>query len=324
MLLAARIGVAVGEAGCTPPIHSLISDYFPVERRATALSIYSLGIPIGGAIGTLAGGWIGEYFGWRAAFLVVGIPGLLLALITRLTLRELPRGSSDGAVAALDPASSIRIFEVVDFLWSLKSFRHLSMACALNGFIGYGVGFFTPSFFIRSHGVGLAEVSTWLFVSTLTGMFGTLLGGYLGDRFGRTDKRWYMWIPAIALAASIPLNIPYYTTSNTMVALALNIPFAILGTVYLGPCFAMSQALVTPGMRALASAILLFVLNIIGLGLGPWFVGFLSDFLGQYYGVESLRYSLFSVSVVIGLWATAHLYLAGVTLGHDLEAKDRL
>lgn len=324
MLLAARIGVAVGEAGCTPPIHSLISDYFPIERRATALSIYSLGIPIGGAIGTLAGGWIGEYFGWRPAFLVVGIPGLLLALITRLTLRELPRGISDGAVAAPAPVSPIRMGEVVRFLWSLKSFRHLSIACAMNGFIGYGVGLFTPSFFIRSHGVGLAEVSTWLFVSILSGMLGIFLGGFLGDRFGLRDKRWYMWIPAIALAASIPLNIPYYTTSITTFALFLNIPFAILGTMYLGPCFAMTQALVTPGMRALASAILLFILNIIGLGLGPWFVGFLSDFLGHYYGVESLRYSLFAVSVVVGLWATTHLYLAGVNLGPDLEAKDRL
>ena len=227
MLLVARIGVAVGEAGCTPPIHSLISDYFPAERRATALSIYSLGIPIGGAFGTLAGGWIGEYFGWRTAFLVVGLPGLLLALLTRLTLRELPRGFSDGAAVAPAPASSMSMGEVLHFLWGLKSFRHLSLACALNGFIGYGVGLFTPSFFIRSHGLGLAETSTWLFVSGLTGMLGTFLGGFLGDRFGRTDKCWYMWIPAIALAASIPLNIPYYTTSNALLALALNIPFAI-------------------------------------------------------------------------------------------------
>jgi predicted MFS family arabinose efflux permease len=324
MLLVARVGVGIGEAGCSPPIHSLISDYFPPERRGTALSTYALGIPIGGAIGTLAGGWIGEYFGWRTAFLVVGIPGIILAIVTRLTLREPPRGFSDGVEAKPAVSTETSVMEVFRFLWRLKSFRHLSFAAALHGFVGYGVGLFIPSFFIRIHGFGLAETSTYLFLIGLTGMIGTFSGGYLSDRIGRDDKRWYMWIPGMATIGAVPFAVLFYTTQDPMLALFLAVPGAILGPMYLGPSFAMTQALVTPGMRALASALLLFILNIIGLGLGPWFVGFLSDYLNPIYGVQSLRYALFWVAVVGGIWAALHYYLASLTLNSDLQARNSL
>ncbi len=324
MLLIARVGVGIGEAGCSPPIHSLISDYFPPERRGTALSTYALGIPIGGAIGTLAGGWIGEYFGWRMAFFVVGVPGVLLAIVVRMTLREPPRGFSDEGSTPPADADETTTLDVFKFLWKLKSFRHLSMAAALHGFVGYGVGLFMPSFFIRIHGFGLAETSTYLFLIGLTGMIGTFSGGYLSDKFGVNEKRWYMWIPGVATFASLPFGVLFYTTGDPILALFLAVPGSILGPMYLGPTFAMTQSLVTPGMRALASALLLFILNIIGLGLGPWFVGFLSDFLNPYYGVEALRYALFSVAMVGGLWATLHYYLASLTLNQDLLVKDEL
>jgi predicted MFS family arabinose efflux permease len=324
MLLVARVGVGIGEAGCSPPIHSMISDYFPANRRGTALSIYALGIPIGGAIGTLAGGWIGQYFGWRIAFMVVGIPGILLAIVVRLTLREPPRGFSDDVDTEPVAAADIRVMDVFRFLWGLKSFRHLSMAAALHGFVGYGVALFMPSFFIRLHGFGLAEIATYLFLIGLTGMIGTFLGGYLSDRIGKEDKRWYMWIPGIATLMSIPFSILFYTTGDATLALFLAVPGTILGPMYLGPSFAMVQSLVTPGMRALASALLLFILNIIGLGLGPWFVGFLSDFLNPHYGVEALRYALFSVAMVGGLWAAFHYAMAARTLNEDLLESDKL
>ena len=203
MLLLARIGVGIGEAGGSPPIHSLISDYFPEGRRATALATYALGIPIGGAIGTLAGGWIGEYFGWRTAFVVVGVPGIIIASVVYLTVREPPRGFSDigGAPAKTD---AIPVMDTIRFMWSMKSFRHLSMAGGLHAFVGYGVALFIPSLFIRVHGLGLAETSTYLFFIGLTGMIGTYLGGYLGDRLGDFDKRWYMGIPGIATLVSVP------------------------------------------------------------------------------------------------------------------------
>ncbi len=317
-LLIARIGVGIGEAGCSPPIHSLISDYFPAERRATALSIYSLGIPIGGAIGTLAGGWIGEYFGWRTAFYVVGVPGLVVAVIFYLTIKEPPRGATE-----IEPVSTASppLAQTLRFMWSLRSFRHLSFAGALHAFVGYGVGLFLPSFFIRSHGFGLAETSTYLFLIGLTGMIGTFLGGYLGDRLAPRDKRWYMGIPGLATLISVPFSILFYTTADPMLALLLAIPGAILGPMYLGPTFGTTQTLVTPAMRATASAILLFVLNLIGLGLGPVFAGVLSDGLRPQFGEESIRYALLILAVVGNLWSACHYYLASRTLREDLEAK---
>lgn len=320
-LMMARIGVGIGEAGCSPPIHSLISDYFPPERRATALSIYALGIPIGAAIGTLAGGWIGQYYGWRVAFLVVGLPGLLIALLVKLTLREIPRGHSEGLNAAAQQTESVG--GVIRFMWRLKSFRHLALAGSLHAFVGYGVGLFLPSFFMRIHGFGLAETATYLFLIGLTGMIGTFLGGFLGDRLGVRDKRWYAWVPGIATIAAVPFAAAFYLWEDPIVALLLAIPGAILGPMYLGPTFGMTQTLVKPHMRALASAILLFILNLIGLGLGPLFAGFLSDQLRPRFGVESIRYALLIVAVGGNVWAALHYYLASRTLREDLHAKDR-
>ena len=320
-LMIARIGVGVGEAGCSPPIHSLISDYFPERNRSTALSIYALGIPIGAAIGTLAGGWIGEYFGWRTAFLVVGLPGILVSAVVYLTLREPPRGMSEQVPVSVDV---VPFKDAVAFMWSLKSFRHLSLAGALHAFVGYGVALFIPSFFIRVHGFGLAETSTYLFLIGLTGVIGTYLGGYLGDKYGARDKRWYMGVPGIATFLSVPFALIFYTTGNPILALFLAVPGYILGPMYLGPTFGMTQTLVPPAMRAIASAILLFILNLIGLGLGPLFAGILSDTLRPEYGEESIRYSLLILAVGGNLWSALHYYLASRTLREDLRARDAL
>jgi MFS family permease len=325
-LLIARIGVGVGEAACSPPAHSLISDYFPPERRGTALSIYALGIPIGGALGTLIGAWVGDTFGWRVAFVVVGLPGILLAIIVRLTLREPVRGSSEsrpgGAPGAPEP--DLGVADVLAFMRRLRSFWHLAFACALHAFVGYGAAYFIPSFFARVHEMGLAERGTWLAMLALIGTIGTFLGGFLGDRLAPRDMRWYMWVPAIATVAGIPLAVCFYLIPNPYVALLVGVPQAIAGPMYLGPSFAMTQSLVRPQMRAVASAILLFVLNLIGLGIGPWFVGFLSDLLRPSFGVESIRYALMSVVCVGNAWAALHYMLAARTLREDLQAKDRI
>ena len=218
--------------------------------------------------------------------------------------------------------STVPLGQTLRFMWGLKSFRHLSFAGALHAFVGYGVGLFIPSFFIRVHGFGLAETSTYLFLIGLTGMIGTYLGGYLGDKFGGNDKRWYMGIPGIATFLGAPFGFIFYTTADPFLALILAIPGYILGPMYLGPTFAITQSLVTPAMRSLASAILLFVLNIIGLGLGPVFAGFLSDLLRPEYGEESIRYSLLFLVIAGNIWSAFHYYLASRTLREDLEAKD--
>lgn len=322
-LAAARIGVGIGEAGCSPPAHSLISDMFPPERRATALSVYSLGIPIGAGIGYLAGGWLNEMFDWRTAFIVVGLPGTLLAVLVKFTLPEPPRGVYDAISSHGRPRKSVR--EVLAFLWSLRAFRHISFGAAMHAFYGYGAQAFITSFFIRSHGLATGEIGTWLAALGFTGgVAGTYLGGYLSDRLGVRDVRWYARVPAVATLIYIPFAFLVYLWPDGRTALMLSLPGAILGGMYLGPTFAMTQSLVPADMRATASAILLFIINIFGLGFGPQGVGILSDLLSGRFGVESLRYALLITVVTFAALSIRQYALAARTLREDLGAKDRL
>ncbi len=295
-LVLCRIGVAVGEAGGSPPSHSIISDLFPEERRGTALGIYALGIPIGSAIGFLAGGWINEIFGWREAFLVVGIPGIFLALIVYFTVREPPRGFSEiKKQKAEEDAPPLK--EVLPYLWSKRSFRYMSIAGALHAFVGNGVGLYIPMMFERSHGLGTGEIGTWLFFLGFFGMVGTFGAGWLCDKMGKNDKRWYLWIPGVATLLHVPFAIFTYLYHDPQIALIVYAGAYILGHAYLAPTFAMTQALVTVRMRALAASILLFILNIIGLGLGPQITGILSDVLFEFteLGPDALRWAMLLV-----------------------------
>ena len=318
-LLAARIGVAVGEAGGSPPSHSMISDMFPPEKRATALAIYALGIPIGTMLGNLGGGWINEAFDWRTAFIVVGLPGVVLAIFLRLTLREPPRGAAEGVQFEAGEAPPVK--EVFRYLWARRSFRYLSLGGALHAFVGYGVGYWIPAMFARSHGLGTSEMGQALFYLGFASIAGTFLGGYLGDRFAKRDERWYVWLPGIATMASLPFSVFVYLWGEPYQALwMLAIPY-FLGAYYLGPTFSMTQGMVGLRMRALAASISLFILNIIGLGLGPQFTGITSDILAATtsLGDESLRWAL--VISLIFNFASAILYLmAGRTLKADLAA----
>jgi len=194
-LLIARIGVGVGEAGCSPPAHSMIADYYPAEQRATALGIYSLGIPIGIMFGLFAGGWINELFGWRAAFFLVGVPGVILALIVRFTLAEPPRGMAEGRT---DSGEQPSVGETLGYLWRKKSFRHMSFAGALTAFVGYGFVTWAPAFLIRSYGMTTGEVGTWFgLLLGIVGGVGIVMGGWLADKFGAKDPKGYVWTTAI-------------------------------------------------------------------------------------------------------------------------------
>ena len=315
-LLACRIGVGVGEAGGSPPAHSLISDYFPPEKRATALAVFSLGVPFGILVGFMAGGWLDQTLGWRNAFAVVGAPGLLLAAIVALTLREPPRGHSEGLVHGSGPAPSAR--EVIAFLWRAKSFRHSSFAGGLYSFVGYSVVNWTPSFLVRSHGMSTARIGFWLaMIVGVGGGIGNYLGGTLADRWQAREPRARVYLPALAVAASFPFGFVIYTTSNTTLALALLVIPTALGLMYQAPTFAVTQSLATPRMRATAAAVLLFVLNIVGLSLGPAVTGALSDALAPRYGADSLRWALLIVSTLF-VWSAIHFYLAGRTLEADV------
>jgi predicted MFS family arabinose efflux permease len=312
-LLAARIGVAIGEAGGSPPSHSLISDYFQEHERATALSIFSLGVPIGVMLGLFLGGWVNEWFGWRVAFMIVGLPGVLLAVVVWFTVRE-PRSAPGAARAPQIPLGA-----VFAHLWSQRSFRFLALASAVHAFVGYGVAQWYPVFFIRSHGLSTGEVGTYL--SLVIGIFGgagTFLGGYLADRLAPRDQRWYMWLPMWATGVATPFYLGIYLADSYATAFLFMIVPTLLTSFYLGPVFSMTQGLVPPMMRATAAAVLLFVINIIGLGLGPQAAGILSDALRPRFGVESLRYALLIVSLFTLLGAALY-YFASRTLREDLQ-----
>jgi predicted MFS family arabinose efflux permease len=317
MLMLSRIGVGCGEAGSSPPSHSIIADLYPPAKRATAMAVFALGVNIGILIGFLAGGWINQYFGWRMAFMVVGAPGLILAALVHFTLREPPRGHADGrsvATAAHPPS----IWTAFAFMWHRRSLRHIVIGATLNSFVGYGAVAWIPAYLIRSYGMSTAEVGTALaLIIGVAGGFGTFLGGYFADRLGRRDVRWNVWLIAACVGAGVPFAFAVFLAPTAAFALVAFIVPASVGSLFLGPSLAMVQGLVPLRMRTVASAILLFILNIIGLGVGPQMVGIVSDALVPRFGQESLRYALLIVGFV-NVWAAAHFYFAGRTLREDL------
>ena len=315
-LVFARIGVGVGEAGGSPPSHSIISDLFSLKNRATALSIYSMGIPVGLVLGLSVGGWLAETYGWRTAFYAVGIPGVILALLLMLTVREPARGASEVQMADGETPS---LGTVVRFILGQRSLVQTFIGATLTTIVGYAGVTYWPTFMVTTHGLPLAEMSMFLsLVFGLASGAGTLFGGTIVDFLSRWDVRWMPRTVAIALALSLPFAFAIYLTSNTaLVYVLLGIP-AFIGAVYLAPTFALTQSLVGVRMRALASGIMLFVINIIGYGLGPLLAGFITDLLEPKYGTHAIAYSLLIMSV-FNAWAVIHYWRAGNGLKEDLE-----
>lgn len=315
-LLLARMGVGVGEAGGSPPAHSIISDIFPPERRASALAFYSMGVNIGILFGFLAGGWLNEIFDWRTAFFVVGAPGLIIALIVRYTLREPIRGLSEQRQVE---TQTVPFSNVLNLLMSRPAFKHMAFGAALNAFAGYSTSSWTASFMIRSHGMSTGELGTWLaMIMGFGGAVGVFAGGVIAERLARKDVRWYMWLPALTGLICVPFMVANYMVAGAYTALIVSIIPGILFNVYLGNTLAMTHGLVGLRMRALASAILFFILNLIGLGLGPWAIGLLSDLLAPTLGQESLRHAMLYLLPAMMTWSVIHFYLASRTLKEDL------
>lgn len=315
-LLAYRIGVGVGEAGCSPPAHSMLADYYPANERATALGIYSLGIPIGILFGFFVGGWMNEWFGWRVAFFVVGIPGIVLALVIRFTLREPDRGMSETRVTA--PGSQPSIVAVFRYLLARRSFVHMALGGGITAFVGYGLISWSAAFLARSHGMSSGEIGTWLgLIFGIPGGIGIVLGGRLADYLGARDARWYLWIVALALLISVPAGVFVFLLDDIRAVLLLMVLPVMLGNFYQATTFAQTQTLVGLRMRSVASAILLFVINIVGLALGPSVVGLISDLLAADYGEHSLRWALLICSLA-NVWAAWHYWRAGAAFPADL------
>ena len=319
-LLLLRIGVGVGEAGSNPPSHSIIADLYPKEQRATAMAIFGTGINWGILIGFLVGGWINEWYGWRTAFVVVGLPGIFLALLVRFTLKDPPRGYAEAKGQELPKVKPPPFWRVAKFMLYNPVLRNIVAAGTLISFTGYASVIWVPIYLVRIHGMGTGEVGTYLalFIG-VGGAVGIYLGGRLADLLAvRHGEQWLPWIVAMASLLGLPFLYFCFTAATQTGALwAYALP-AALGTVYVAPGFALIQNQTPTEMRSVAAAINLFIGNIIGLGLGPFSVGFFSDVFSPEYGLDGLRYALMTSLVVI-LWGSFHYYRTGVLLKRSVS-----
>jgi len=331
-LLLARIGVGVGEAGCSPPAHSLISDYAPRESRASALAFYSLGIPLGSLLGMALGGLVADAYGWRAAFLVAGAPGLLLAVVALLVLKE-PRRAQTAAATATAAAETPPLREAMRELFGKPSFWFVSAGGGLLAFVSYGHIAFYGSFYFRNHPADLARLAeatglgpAGLLGTTLglligtAGVAGTWSGGRTADAWARRDRRAYALVPAISAALAVPLAWAAFVAPGVVSSMALLAGALFLHAVWYGPVFASVQSLVRPRTRATAAAVMLFVINLVGLGLGPLAVGSLSDALTPSMGEgDALRWAMIATAGV-GLIAAGVLWAGARRLSREMTS----
>lgn len=315
-LFLARLGVGIGEAGGVAPAYSLISDYYPSNQRARALSVYSFGIPIGSALGILFGGYIATHIDWRFAFFAVGLGGILIAPIFKLTVAEPRRGQFDTASA---PGQSLSVRQILSVLAGKPSFWSMSLGAAASSMMGYGLFFWLPSYFVRSYGLSLLDASVFYAgILLLGGIAGTWLGGVLADRLGEKNRSAYVLVPAIAFLLTIPFYVLAISSSTLLVTFfALLVPTA-LGLAWLGPVLSAMQHIVKPHMRATTSAIFLFINNLVGIGAGTVALGIISDSLIARFGDDSLKYAILS-GTVFYLVAAALFWLSARKLGDDWE-----
>ena len=313
----ARAGVGIAEAAATPASISMLSDLYPVDRRATALGVLNAGANAGTLIALPLGGWINDLYGWRAAFIVVGLPGLLLALVLRLTVRE---PSRERIESAQQSGSTSSLMDTLAYLWSVRTYRHLALSVGFFDMILYAFYAFGASFLARSHGMSTTESGIWLGL-ILGGLcaVGMVLGGVLTDKLQRRDERWGVWLPALALSIATPAAALFVLLPEVRAALFFLGVFSVLGGsgVAVVCVYALSQSLVDSRKRAVSIAVLLFTMNFIGGGGGPLLTGTLSDFLGESFGEDSLRYALLAISS-FQLWGIVHLLLAARTIRSDL------
>jgi MFS family permease len=317
-LLLARVGVGVGEAGGVTPAYSLICDYFPVKERARALSAYSFGIPIGSAVGIVLGGFITSIMSWRAAFFIVGFAGLLITPLLKLTVREPERGMLDPARSDADRAvGAPSLFAIIAVLARKPSFWGLSLGASCASMMGYGLFFWAPSFLVRSFHLSLLHASlAYGGLVLVGGLLGIWLGGVLADRYGEGRRGMYAFIPAIAFIATLPFYVAGVLSTTLWISFAVLLVPTALGLAWLGPVLTAVQHLVPAHMRATASALFLFINNLIGIGLGSTLIGLVSDSMRLRFGAESLRYAILG-GTGFYLVAAALLIFAGRKLPRD-------
>jgi len=318
-LIAARMALGIAEAGGTSPAHSIVSDLYRPQERATALAIYNSGQGLGGFIGLALGALLIQQHGWRTAYLIFGGAGLALALVFRATLREPARGGSEGAVAG--GGGRATMLEVLRLAWTRPSFIHVILGNGLNGLGTYGATTWMPSFLIRSHGMSLAEAGAWLApLSLVSGTLSHVIGGWISDRAGRRDLRHMLIAPAALMVIGVPFEIGALLVDSIWLCLLLFFIGNTSVAVFAGAVLATVQGVAGVRQRTMAAALLLTTVGIIGAGLGPWFNGMLSDGLHKAYGDDSLRLAMI-VILCVRLWAALHVYLASRHVAADFARR---
>jgi MFS transporter, Spinster family, sphingosine-1-phosphate transporter len=315
-LLLIRVGIAVGEAGCVPPAHSLIADYFTRAERPRAVSRYKIGPSLSGVIGYFVAGWLNQLYGWRMMFVILGLPGIALAVLSWLTLHE-PRRSGPRA-----PQSDVSLMEVCTTLWGNRTFRHLLLCFSVIYFFQYGIMQWQPAFFIRSFGLRTGELGTWYaLIYGVGGIVGTFAGGELASRYAANDEGLQLRTMAVTVSMMCPISGCIYLASAPYAAFVFVSLATLAGAAISGPLFATIQTLVPPNMRATSIAIILLFANFLGLGLGPLAAGALSDAFRPLAGEASLRYALLAMCPGY-LWAGWHLWQASRTVTGDLPDRE--
>jgi MFS family permease len=309
-LVLARLGVGLGESACSPTAHSLISDYFVPSRRGTALSIYQLGIVFGIALGLAIGGWSNERYGWRFAFMIVGLPGLLLALLVRFTLREPIRGQSDGDTT---DTGHYPLRVALRVMMSKKSFLPYALALGLCSFADTAFEMWSPTYLMRVYHMGSAYVGSRTgALEAVAGIIGTLSGGIIADRLGTRDARWYLWAPVVSVSIMIPCIVLFVTVGADLVFVFYFLAM-LAAASYMGPIIALTQRLMPVRTRALAASLQFLILNLLGPGAGVSSVGVLNDALTPRFGAVAIRYSLLValgcavIGISLALYAARHV-----------------
>lgn len=319
-LLLARIGVGIGEAGGTPASQSLLSDVFPRSHRVLANTVFTLGAAAGSMLGSVAGGNIADAFGWRAAFLALGVPGIGLALVVRFTMREPPRGGEPSASSG----AGTPLRETLRFIRGQHSLVHALVGATVVTYWGWGLLWWTPAFFSRTHHLTTGQAGTLVgTVSGIAGAAGIIGGGLVIHCLSRRDPRWQVWVVGAAtLFGTVASAAVYAAGSLSFATLALWI-FVPVAYMNIGPILSLTQSLVRPRMRGLTCALLLFGANVANLALAPQLIGILSDQLAQRFGAgtESLRWALL-INSSTGAWAAFHFWAAGRCIRTDLQRAE--
>ena len=313
-LFFARMGVGVGEAGGVAPAYSLIADYFPPKQRARALAIYSFGIPVGSAAGILFGGLLAQYVDWRFAFISIGLFGVLLAPVFRLLVKDPPRGLYDTKTAGEKPLGFLPACKLA---FAKPSFWLMAFGAAFSSMVGYGLLYWMPTFLARSMNMSLVDRSWFLAgVLFIGGVAGMMLGGFLADRLGQKSKRYYPLIPAIAFLISAPLYVLGVITTDPAIAFFIFLAPQALGLVWLGPVITAVQHLGPANSRTMISALFLLINNLIGIAVGTWFFGAMSDYLKPTFGDDSIKYA-FIFGLGFYVIAALLLFLASFRIKKD-------